>query len=106
MDQVGALSHRTGKSFGCGESSSLPKKWKVLLMTSKGIIVRQAVREISQQGRATTGVQLQKLDADDYVASVAVISEGMLEEDALGDEPDEPGPAGSTSAALSRRGNH
>ena len=45
----------------------------MLLITQKGTIVRQAVSDISEQGRATTGVQLQKLDADDYVASVAIV---------------------------------
>ena len=36
-------------------------------------MVRQAISGISVQGRATTGVQLQKLDDDDRVASVAIV---------------------------------
>merc|ERR1719424_1805557 len=46
---------------------------QVLLITQKGTIVRQKVSAISLQGRAATGVQLQKLDPNDYVASVAIV---------------------------------
>ena len=45
----------------------------MLLITQKGTIVRQRVAAISQQGRAATGVRLQNLDADDHVASVAIV---------------------------------
>ena len=46
---------------------------QLLLITKKGVTVRQAVAAISEQGRAATGVQLQRLDADDYVASAAIV---------------------------------
>ena len=65
---------------------------QVLLITQKGTIVRQSVSAISQQGRAATGVQLQKLDPDDHVASVAIVPALDLED---GDEDvdDAPPPA-------------
>lgn len=47
---------------------------EVLLITQKGTLVRQSVNKISGQGRMATGVQLQRLDADDGVASVAVVA--------------------------------
>jgi len=46
---------------------------QLLLITQKGTIVRQSVSAISAQGRAATGVQLQRLDDDDFVASVAIV---------------------------------
>jgi DNA gyrase subunit A len=54
---------------------------ELLLITQKGTIVRQAISGISLQSRATTGVQLQKLDADDLVASVAIVPMDEEEED-------------------------
>jgi len=45
----------------------------VLLITQKGTTVRQSISAISEQGRAATGVQLQRLDASDRVASAAVV---------------------------------
>ena len=56
------------------DQSGVSDDEQVLLITQKGTIVRQSVSAVSQQGRAATGVQLQKLDADDQVASVAVAS--------------------------------
>lgn len=47
---------------------------EVLLSTAKGTAVRQAVREISEQSRTATGVLLQRLDAHDSVANVAVLT--------------------------------
>ena len=60
---------------------------EVLLITQKGTIVRQRVADVSQQGRAATGVQLQKLDPDDHVASVAIVP--VLDNDAQQEEKGE-----------------
>ena len=49
---------------------------ELLLITQRGTIVRQRINAISVQGRATTGVALQKLDDDDLVASVAIVPIG------------------------------
>ena len=59
---------------------------ELLLITQKGTIVRQRLSAISeQQGRATTGVRLQKVDTDDHVVSMSIVDsseeEGDEEED-------------------------
>ena len=63
---------------------------QVLLITQKGTIVRQKVSAISMQGRTATGVQLQKLDPNDYVASVAIVPAefGRATEDGAAEEGD------------------
>ena len=43
---------------------------ELLLITQKGTIVRQRLSAITQQGRATTGDKLQKLDPDGLVAYI------------------------------------
>lgn len=63
---------------------------QLLLITTKGTILRQSVGDISQQGRAATGVQLQRLDPDDHVASVSIVPSGAYGEADM-DEPDEAG---------------
>lgn len=48
---------------------------EVLVITSKGVIVRQRVGAIPSQGRAATGVLVQKVDKDsgDYISSVSIV---------------------------------
>ena len=48
---------------------------ELMLVTNRGIIIRQAICAISVQSRMATGVQLQRLDDDDEIAAVAVIPE-------------------------------
>jgi len=62
---------------------------QVLLITQKGTILRQTVSDISAQGRATTGVQLQRLDPDDYVASVAIVPSDAYETEGEEEEGEE-----------------
>ena len=62
---------------------------QVLIITQKGTIVRQRVAVISRQGRAATGVRLQNLDDDDYVASVAIVPAGAAGDDDDDDELEE-----------------
>jgi DNA gyrase subunit A len=45
----------------------------ILVISSAGVMVRMAVREISSQGRDATGVRVVTLDADQVVASVAPV---------------------------------
>lgn len=44
-----------------------------LIITNRGIMIRQAVDAISQQSRNATGVRVQKLDGDDAIAAVALV---------------------------------
>jgi DNA gyrase subunit A len=46
---------------------------EVLLITANGIIVRQNVAAVPIQGRAATGVRLQKLDGGDSITSVSIV---------------------------------
>ncbi len=43
---------------------------EVMIATAQGIVTRQSVANIAKQGRPATGVRIQSLDENDYVASV------------------------------------
>ncbi|MEP0955840.1 DNA topoisomerase (ATP-hydrolyzing) subunit A [Leptolyngbya sp. FACHB-1515] len=56
---------------------------EIMMVSSRGIIIRQAVNAISCQSRAATGVRVQRLDEDDAIAAVAIVppsQEGEEEE--------------------------
>ena len=53
---------------------------ELMLITNRGIIIRQRVKDISIQSRPATGVRLQRLDEDDAIAAVAVIPPALQEE--------------------------
>ncbi len=44
---------------------------EILLISTSGIVIRTAVREIASQGRDATGVRVMNLDDGDAVAAVA-----------------------------------
>ncbi|MBD2773447.1 DNA topoisomerase (ATP-hydrolyzing) subunit A [Iningainema tapete] len=46
---------------------------EIMMVTSRGIIIRQAVNAISIQSRSATGVRVQRLDEDDAITGVAII---------------------------------
>lgn len=46
---------------------------ELMIVTERGIIIRQAVDAISPQSRMATGVRVQRLDADDAIAAVALV---------------------------------
>jgi DNA gyrase subunit A len=52
---------------------------EMMIVTSRGIIIRQAVDAISQQSRMATGVRVQKLDSDDAILAVALVPPGETE---------------------------
>ncbi|MEA5470258.1 DNA gyrase C-terminal beta-propeller domain-containing protein [Spirulina sp. 06S082] len=52
---------------------------ELMLVTNRGVIIRQAVDAISTQSRGATGVRVQKLDTDDAIAAVAIVP--LSEED-------------------------
>ncbi|MEM9903780.1 MAG: DNA gyrase subunit A [Cyanobacteria bacterium P01_D01_bin.44] len=52
---------------------------ELMLVTNRGIIIRQTVCAISVQSRMATGVNLQRLDDDDAIAAVAIIPEFSAE---------------------------
>jgi DNA gyrase subunit A len=46
---------------------------ELMIVTNRGIIIRQAVEAISLQSRMATGVRVQRLDEDDAIAAVALV---------------------------------
>ena len=58
---------------------------EVLITTSKGIIVRQKVSDIASQGRAATGVSVQKVDVEsgDYICRVSIVPTHEESDDVL-----------------------
>lgn len=58
---------------------------ELMMITSRGIIIRQVVNAISYQSRMATGVRVQRLDEDDSIAAVALVPPSA-EEDLLPDE--------------------
>ncbi|HEY9826558.1 MAG TPA: DNA gyrase subunit A [Stenomitos sp.] len=55
---------------------------ELMLVTARGIVIRQDVNAISSQSRAATGVRVQRLDEDDAIAAVAVVPASEVEGDA------------------------
>jgi DNA gyrase subunit A len=56
---------------------------ELMMVTSRGIIIRQAINAISPQSRMATGVRVQRLDEDDAIAAVALVPLSGEEEEAL-----------------------
>ena len=48
---------------------------EILLVSSGGVIIRTAVRQIASQGRDATGVRVMNLDDGQAVAAVAAVVE-------------------------------
>jgi DNA gyrase subunit A len=55
---------------------------ELMIVTSRGIIIRQAINAISPQSRMATGVRVQRLDEDDAIAAVALVPLSDPEEEA------------------------
>jgi DNA gyrase subunit A len=55
---------------------------ELMIVTNRGIIIRQAVDAISPQSRHATGVRVQKLDDDDAIAAVALVPPAADEDEA------------------------
>ncbi|MEA5596072.1 DNA topoisomerase (ATP-hydrolyzing) subunit A [Rivularia sp. UHCC 0363] len=76
---------------------------EIMMVTSRGIIIRQAVKAISVQSRSATGVRVQRLDDEDFINGVAVVpadngeeSEELSDEDTVLTEIGEDVPDGDT----------
>lgn len=66
---------------------------ELMLITNRGIIIRQRIGDISIQSRQATGVQLQRLDEDDAIAAVALVPPALQSEEGeeeIIDTPDAP----------------
>jgi DNA gyrase subunit A len=58
---------------------------ELMIVTNRGIIIRQAVEAISLQSRMATGVRVQRLDEDDAIAAVALVPPAVEGEEDAGD---------------------
>jgi DNA gyrase subunit A len=54
---------------------------EMMIVTNRGIIIRQAINAISPQSRMATGVRVQKLDDDDAIMAVAIVPASNGEEE-------------------------
>lgn len=61
---------------------------ELMLITNRGIIIRQRVGDISIQSRQATGVRLQRLDEDDAIAAVALVPPALQSEEEDADDED------------------
>ena len=52
---------------------------ELMIVTSRGIVIRQSVKDISSQSRAATGVRVQRLDEDDFIAAVTLVPPEEME---------------------------
>jgi DNA gyrase subunit A len=57
---------------------------ELMAVSVEGVVIRMAIDDISRMGRATQGVRVMKLDAEDRVASIAQLAsrEGLPDEEA------------------------
>ena len=64
---------------------------ELMMVTSRGIIIRQIVDAISPQSRMATGVRVQRLDEDDAIAAVALVpvSEEEEEQEPISEQQEE-----------------
>ncbi|HEY9632777.1 MAG TPA: DNA gyrase subunit A [Coleofasciculaceae cyanobacterium] len=62
---------------------------ELMMVTSRGIIIRQLIGAISPQSRMATGVRVQRLDEDDALAAVALVPLSNPQEE--GEAPQEEG---------------
>lgn len=59
---------------------------EIMMVTNRGIIIRQATNAISIQSRSATGVRVQRLDDDDAITGVAIVPSDTGEGTDLGVE--------------------
>ncbi|NEO33892.1 MAG: DNA gyrase subunit A [Symploca sp. SIO3C6] len=62
---------------------------ELMMVTSRGIIIRQLIGAISPQSRMATGVRVQRLDEDDAIAAVALVPLTGEEEEETEEEMEE-----------------
>ncbi len=55
---------------------------ELMMVTMRGIIIRQAIDAISPQSRMATGIRVQRLDEEDAIAAVALVPLSGSEEEA------------------------
>jgi DNA gyrase subunit A len=54
---------------------------ELMIVTSRGVVIRQAVGAIPSQSRSATGVRLQRLDEDDAIVAITLVPESNAEDE-------------------------
>ena len=73
---------------------------EILMVTNRGIIIRQAVNAISIQSRSATGVRVQRLDQEDFLNGVAIVPGDTGEESDESSDEDDTGEATETTETI------
>ena len=79
------VTEKTGKLVGILDVS---EKEDLMITCESGITIRMSIAEISEQGRATQGVKLIKLDEDDAIAAITSLTE--MQEESVKEESENP----------------
>lgn len=71
-----SVTEKTGKLVGILD---VTEKEDLMITCMSGVTIRMAVNQISEQGRATQGVKLIKLDETDKIAAITQLDEEQVE---------------------------
>ena len=77
------VTEKTGKLVGILD---VTEKEDLMITCTSGITIRMSIAQISEQGRATQGVKLIRLDEDDAIAAITNLDE--MEEETGGETPE------------------
>ncbi len=77
------VTEKTGKLVGILDVS---EKEDLMITCTSGITIRMSIAQISEQGRATQGVKLIRLDEEDAIAAITNLDE--MEEETGGETPE------------------
>ncbi|MEY3541554.1 MAG: hypothetical protein RLZZ204_366 [Bacteroidota bacterium] len=77
------VTEKTGKLVGVLD---VTEKEDLMITCTSGITIRMSIAQISEQGRATQGVKLIRLDEDDAIAAITNLDE--MEEEGGGETPE------------------
>lgn len=88
----------TPKTGGLVGLLDVTEKQDLMITCVSGITIRMAVNQISEQGRATQGVKLIRVDEGDEIAAITQIDEQEeeLDENAFADDPSTEQPGNNT----------
>ena len=91
------VTEKTGKLVGILD---VQPKEDLMITCISGITIRMSVEKISEQGRATQGVKLIRLDDGDEIAAITQLDEEAVEksEDTVSENPSDPLPSDTDPA--------
>ncbi len=77
--KAGVVTAKTGRTVDVRAITDLAED--LVIVSIQGQVIRLALKGISLIGRATQGVRIMRMNADDKVASVALVGEHKMEEE-------------------------